>query len=166
MAIRRRRSRRAAHVVRAALRLPLPFLAVLAAAAVGLFLAASIFQLKDLIMKNRIVAAGALLAVGLALSGCAGSPFIRVNPDLSPDIQARQAETAQGFYKALGERLQYCTILGNIDLTLKASPDAGISNTAGLNCPARPWDQAPAAVPLSEVERLIDQKLDAYTAPK
>lgn len=137
----------------------------MAAMAIVLLLAAVLLRLKEILMTRHLTVALAA-AAALALAGCAGAPFIRVNPDLSPDIQAKQADTAQAFYKALGDRLQYCTILGNIDLTLKASPDAGISNTAGLNCPARPWDQAPAVVPLSEIDKLIDQKLDELTAPK
>lgn len=144
------------------------FLAMIAAVALALLFAALLFKLKDRLMKHRLAAA-CLLAGALALAGCAGSPFIRVNPELSPAIQEKQADTAQGFYKSLGDRLQYCTIIGNIDLNLKASTEAGLQNTAGLNCPARPWDQAPQAVPLSEIDRVVDaavaRALDAYTAP-
>lgn len=128
-------------------------LAIIAAVAIVLMLAALLLKLKGFLMKHHLMV-GALALAAVTLSGCAGSPFIRVNPDLSPEIQARQAETAQGFYKALGDRLQYCTIIGNIDLNLKMSSEAGLSNTAGLNCPARPWDQAPenrAVTPLSRM---------------
>ncbi len=123
---------------------------MLAAVANLLLLAALTYKLKDFLMKNHLGVA-VMAAACVALSGCAGSPFIRVNPKLSPEIQDKQAETAQAFYKALGDRLQFCTIIGNIDLNLKASTEAGLSNTAGLNCPARPWDQAPTAVPLSKL---------------
>ena len=128
-------------------------------------------ELKEAMMRN-LMKVGAAVAVCAMLAGCAGQSFIRPDPKLSPSIQAKQAETAQGFYEALGNRLLYCTITGTLDLTLKASPDAGLANTAGLACPAKPWDAAPGVAPVSDpaaVQKLVDaavaKALEAYTSP-
>lgn len=89
---------------------------------------------------KRLVFAAAVAAASLPLAACGGQAFIRPDPKLSADIQNKQAETAQAFYAALGQRLNHCTIIGNIDLNLKVSSEAGFTNTAGLNCPAKPWE--------------------------
>lgn len=107
-----------------------------------------------------------IVACAALLSGC--QSFLAVNPKLSPAAQERQAETAQGFYKALGERLRYCGIVGTIDLNLKASADAGLSNTAGINCPAKPWEAGEGMTP-EEVAALASEAarkvLEEFTAP-
>jgi heat shock protein HslJ len=112
-----------------------------------------------------------MVACAALLSGC--QSFLAVNPKLSPEVQERQAETAQGFYKALGERLRYCGIVGTIDLNLKASTDAGLSNTAGINCPAKPWEsqeQAPQAMTPEVVAMIAAEAarkvLEEFTEPR
>lgn len=110
----------------------------------------------------------ALAVASLCLTACAGQSFIRPDPKLSPAIQEKQAETAQAFYKALGDRLQYCTILGNFDAILKAQPDAGVGAGAGLSCPAKPWEQSPSTtvVPLSDIDALIQKRIEESRAAK
>lgn len=95
-------------------------------------------------MKRTVTQAAlgaALAAAAVALSGCASGLF-RVNAEASPAVQKVQAEANAKFTGAVADRLRYCSITGTIDLELKVSAGAGVANTAGLNCPAKPWETA------------------------
>jgi predicted lipid-binding transport protein (Tim44 family) len=125
-------------------------LAIIAGVAASLLALCLLTHLKGLIMRHlRLVAACA--AAALALAGCGTTrELFRVNTEATPAVQKTQAESNAAFAKALAERLQYCTIIGNLDLIAKASIEAGLETGAGLNCPGRPWPTEPA-VPLRDL---------------
>jgi hypothetical protein len=98
------------------------------------------------------------VAASLALSGCAVPGLGRVSLDPPPAVQKIKAEASARLTDALAARLEHCTIIGNFDFKLALSADAGLSNTAGLNCVAKPWE-APAptqVIPLRDIAKLPD----------
>lgn len=97
-----------------------------------------------------------ITALGLAaicLSGCNTlSPFA-VNTKASPEVQKAQAEAKADFDRRLGERLDHCTITGQLGAGVggAAGTGTGLTTSGSFNCPAKPWDNvspdAPSPVP-------------------
>lgn len=83
----------------------------------------------------------------LALTACGtlGGDLLGVNEKSTPEAQRIKAEADAKLTAALADRLIYCTITGTLDLTLQVGPASGVKNTAGMNCPAKPWDASPSA---------------------
>jgi hypothetical protein len=117
----------------------LKLLAVLALVANALFLACLIANLGAFLMR-RMIHLAALAAAAIALSACAGMPLGGVQTQASPAIQKTQAEANARLSDALANRLDHCAITGTVTFKVGVAPDAGLANTAGLSCPAKPWE--------------------------
>lgn len=101
-------------------------------------------------MKLALCAAAVAVAA-VALSGCGTlKGLVDVNEKAAPEVQQTQAASNAAFTKAITDRLEHCTLIGNVNLKVAARVDAGLENTLGLNCPAKPWEAGPA-VPLSQL---------------
>lgn len=100
------------------------------------------FARLEIPMKPLVAIAAACAALSLASCGTTRELF-RVNPKVDAEVQKTQAEANAAFTKAMADRLRYCTITGFVDLTLKVAADAGMTNSASLNCPGKPWETQP-----------------------
>lgn len=83
-----------------------------------------------------------LLALCVALSGCAAMNPFAVDPKTTAAAQKVQAQSKAAFDAALAARLEHCRVTGQTGGGIGglAGSGTGLSATFSFECPAKPWE--------------------------